>query len=554
MLHFRMNMPFFLMAFYGSIMIVVVLLLRALLKNKLPKFVFPVLWGVVLVRLLVPFSLSSPLSLPVPAWLSGFSLAQFEEATLSEDVAQLQPGGAAQWEGGGAPDTTAPEATGMVQRPSVRENPDGTSAESISQTVAEEVVYGAAAEGSSYNVIDASPLFSLKTMRMALPAFYLLGLAVAAGILAWQKITYTKKLRGGLLMEHNETVNELLRDMGMGHVLVFSSDEIASPLVCGLLSPRIYLPTRMDFGNAVLLRHVLAHEAMHIRRRDNWMKAAMLAAILLNWYNPLVWLMAKCLASDLEAACDAAVLSRCGEDERKGYAYSLLAMAVSASRSSLLYSAFSKTEVERRVKGILAFRKASAFALLTSVLLLAGGTVAFATGGQAPFSHDLTSYCASSNSRWGVRVEIARDIALGERPQKRAEEVVFSVLDVDATQDPDIIREEIQAALAREFGVERSAFDVAVSLCLDSETVDAQYADWGITRLDNGFLRYQGEQVRTYRDEMLGSYQSREEGPVDIVVERNRLGEITAVSAVHEGDAEYDRRTRELGQYVFYYF
>ncbi|MCI9336235.1 MAG: M56 family metallopeptidase [Lachnospiraceae bacterium] len=554
MLHFRMNMPFFLMAFYGSIMIVVVLLLRALLKNKLPKFVFPVLWGVVLVRLLVPFSLSSPLSLPVPAWLSGFSLAQFEEATLSEDVAQLQPGGAAQWEGGGAPGTTAPEATGMIQRPSVRENPDGASAESVSQTVAEEVVYGAAAEGSSYNVIDASPLFSLKTMRMALPAFYLLGLAVAAGILAWQKITYTKKLRGGLLMEHNETVNELLRDMGMGHVLVFSSDEIASPLVCGLLSPRIYLPTRMDFGNAVLLRHVLAHEAMHIRRRDNLVKTVMLAAILLNWYNPLVWVMAKCLASDLEAACDAAVLSRCGEDERKGYAYSLLAMAVSASRGSLLYSAFSKTEVERRVKGILAFRKASAFALLTSTLLLAGGTVAFATGGQAPFSHDLTSYCASSNSRWGVRVEIARDIALGERPQKRAEEVVFSVLDVDTTQDPDIIREEIQAALAREFGVERSAFDVAVSLCLDSETVDAQYADWGITRLDNGFLRYQGEQVRTYRDEMLGSYQSREEGPVDIVVERNRLGDITAVSAVHEGDAEYDRRTRELGQYVFYYY
>ncbi|MCI9218765.1 MAG: M56 family metallopeptidase [Lachnospiraceae bacterium] len=557
MLHFRMNMPFFLMAFYGSIMIVVVLLLRALLKNKLPKFVFPVLWGVVLVRLLVPFSLSSPLSLPVPAWLSGlsgFSLAQFEEAALSEDVAQLQPGGAAQWEGGGSPGTTAPEAAGMVQRPSVRENPDGASAESVSQTVAEEVVYGAASESSSYNVINESPLFSQKTMRKALPAFYLLGLAVAAGILAWQKITYTKKLRGGLLMEHNETVNELLRDMGMGHVLVFSSDEIASPLVCGLLSPRIYLPTRMDFGNAVLLRHVLAHEAMHIRRRDNLVKAVMLAAILLNWYNPLVWLMAKCLASDLEAACDAAVLSRCGEDERKGYAYSLLAMAVSASRGSLLYSAFSKTEVERRVKGILAFRKASAFALLTSALLLAGGTVAFATGGQAPFSHDLTSYCASSNSRWGVRVEIARDIALGEHPQKRAEEVVFSVLDVDATQDPDIIREEIQAALAREFGVERSAFDVAVSLCLDSETVDAQYADWGITRLDNGFLRYQGEQVRTYRDEMLGSYQSREEGPVDIVVERNRLGEITAVSAVHEGDAEYDRRTRELGQYVFYYY
>ena len=206
-------------------------------------------------------------------------------------------------------------------------------------------------------------------------------------------------------------------------------------------------------------------------------------------------------------------------------------MAVSASRSSLLYSAFSKTEVERRVKGILAFRKASAFALLLSVLLLAGGTVAFATGGQAPFSHALTSYCASSGSRWGVKVEITRDIALGQRPQKRAEDAVFSVLDADASQDPDIIREAVQAALAREFGVERSAFDVAVSLCLDAETVDAQYAEWGIERLDNGFLRYQGQQVRTYRDEMLSSYQSREDGGVDIVVRRNRLGEITAVDA-----------------------
>ena len=53
-----MNMPFYYMALYGSIMIVIVLVLRAFLKERLPKFVFPVLWGVVLLRLLVPFSVS----------------------------------------------------------------------------------------------------------------------------------------------------------------------------------------------------------------------------------------------------------------------------------------------------------------------------------------------------------------------------------------------------------------------------------------------------------------------------------------------------------------
>ena len=537
MLHFRMNMPFFLMAFYGSVMIAIVLALRAALKNRLPKFVFPVLWGVVLLRLLVPFSISSPLSLPVPgvlSGLSGFSLGEEGTGVVVEDATQFQ--------------SLVPGTSGPVSSDLNFGEEDSTGVENIGQTVAEEVTHGFSERAIPYGVMDSEAFFSSRALSKALPVLYLLGLAVTAGILGLQKYLYGKKLRRGLLMEHNETVNELLRGMGMGHVLVFSNDEIASPLVCGLISPRIYLPTRMDFGNTVLLRHVLAHETMHIRRRDNFVKAVMLAALVLNWYNPLVWLRAKCLASDLEAACDAAVLSRWGEEERKGYAYSLLAMAVSASRGTLLYSAFSRTEVERRVKGILAFRKATALALLFSVLLLAGGTVAFATGGQAPFSRYLTSYCASSSSRWGVRVEIARDIALGEQPQKRAEDAVFSVLDEDTSEDPDIIREAIQASLAREFGVERGAFDVALSLCLDSETVDAQYAPWGIECLDNGTLRYQGEQVRTYRDEMLGFYQTREDGTVDIVVQRDRMGEITAVTAVHEGDAEYDRRTRELGR------
>ena len=63
MLNLKLNMPFYLMVFYGSIMISAVLVLRGLLKNRLPKFVFPALWSVILLRLLVPFSLSSPLSL-----------------------------------------------------------------------------------------------------------------------------------------------------------------------------------------------------------------------------------------------------------------------------------------------------------------------------------------------------------------------------------------------------------------------------------------------------------------------------------------------------------
>lgn len=89
MINFKMNMPFYLMVFYGSIMIAVVLLLRALLRNRLPKFVFPALWSVILLRLLVPFSLSSPFSMKVPAFSSFLTNVwqENEQLTIAEDEA-----------------------------------------------------------------------------------------------------------------------------------------------------------------------------------------------------------------------------------------------------------------------------------------------------------------------------------------------------------------------------------------------------------------------------------------------------------------------------------
>lgn len=542
MLHFRMNMPFFLMAFYGTIMIAIVLLLRAALKNRLPKFVFPMLWGVVLLRLLVPFSLSSPLSLPVPEGFLGmfdFPLAQFDETAVFEDSVQLQLGTAE----AGSRDTAA--------NTDARDNQKVTGAENIGQTVVEGAAYetgtsdsGVIFHNDDYSAMNSGWFFLPGTLRKTLPVLYLLGLGVVAGILGWQKYCYARRLRGSLLVEHNETVNAMLREMGIKHVLVFTNDEIASPLVSGLLNPRIYLPTGMDFCNMVLLRHILAHEAMHVKRRDNWLKCVMLAALLLHWYNPLVWIMAKCLASDLEAACDAAVLKKCDGDERKSYAYSLLAMAITGSRTALLYSAFSRTEVERRVKGILNYRKATVFALMGSVLLILGSTVVFATGGQAPFDAYLTRFCYSSNSSWGVRVNLARDIALGENAGKRAEDAVLAVLGTDTTGDPEILEAGIRESLAGVFGVERSAFEVALSLVRDDEELDREYEPWGLTRGEDGFWLYRGEQIRIYEDKMLGSYQSHEKGAADVSVQRDRLGNITGVTVWRPGDQEYDRRTR----------
>ncbi len=531
MLHFTMKMPFSLMAFYGSIMILIVLLLRGLLKNKLPKFVFPVLWCVVLVRLLVPFSLSSPLSIKLtedsPLWLPvQFANRLLEQYETNEafSIAAL---------------TQSTSAADSVMEAAVVEDIASTAEQGTSAT--DSVMEAAVVE--DIVVSESETGASIFPRYIPLIPIYFIGIFVTVGILLLQKYRYSAKLKNRLLIEHNNTINTLLHEMQMGHILVFSNDEIASPLVCGLLTPCIYLPTRMDFQNTELLRHIFTHETMHIKRKDNWIKAVMLLALCLNWYNPLVWMMSKCLSADLEAACDEAVLRLYpDEDQRKSYAFSLLAMAITGNRPTLLYSAFSKTEVEKRIQSILQYKKASSLLLITAVLFVAGSTTAFATSIQAPFSTRLSGYCASGYSRWAVTVELTRDIALGQDPQKRATDIVFDILRADTTDDPDIIRPQIQTALSNAFHVEKSAFRVEFSLSLSDEEREQEYITWNLSKDQQGCFLYKGEPVRVYIDEMIGFYQSREEGTIDIIVRRDRLGKITDILVQRQGDADFGLR------------
>lgn len=579
MVHFGLNMPYYLMILYGSMMIAAILILRTFLKNRLPKFVFPVLWGVVLLRFLIPFSVSSPLSIPVPwNYLSPFEITYTDDAVtaytrdiqyghdsaaISEDDMLYGSGESSLAEDTPVYEFSAGDAgwakTVGYNNVSISYEPETEMISVQSDNVASDYAtsdyaYGGALFSNAY--YDYYPSFgsvlfhNIFSMQRILLVVYILGIIIVAGILGWQKYGYMKKLRGGYLIEHNETINTMLRDMGMGHVLVFTNDEIASPMVCGLFNPRIYLPTQMDFQNTLLLRHIFTHETMHIRHKDNWAKCVMVIVLCLNWFNPLVWIMSKCLASDLEAACDAAVIRQCGEESKKDYALSLLAMAVSGSRMSLLYSAFSRTEVEKRMKNILSYKKATFFALLCTVLFMSGSMMAFASVAQAPFWTDLTAYCSSSSSRWGIDVSITRDIALGRNTQDRAERVVFDVLGSDETGNPKVIEDRIKEGLAEEFRVEKSAFEVMSSLCLSREELSKEYEPWGLSAEEGTtFWNYQGEIIRTYEDKMLGSYQSNVDGTVDVSVQRNDLGEITSVTVWHEGDAEYEAHTHRLGQY-----
>ena len=78
------------MSLSASILILFVVLLRLLAINKLPKITFTVLWGIVLARLLIPFSISIKPDFTAP--LSRLSDIETKAGTVTKTLNILPPG------------------------------------------------------------------------------------------------------------------------------------------------------------------------------------------------------------------------------------------------------------------------------------------------------------------------------------------------------------------------------------------------------------------------------------------------------------------------------
>ncbi len=506
MIQFAFDMPLWLMGVYGGVMVLVVLALRLLLGRWLPKRVMPVLWALVLVRLLVPFSISSPLSLPVPAFLEDLWNMEYSEreATAISDYVLFSP------------------ASSIA---SVHE----TEPDSIPK---EEAVPGEASIRLVTKDLPITEEFSVALggapslmgrLGMGFGGIGLAGMAALALILCWRYFRGRSRFSGVYPIEENETVRQTLVSCRV-EAGVCTCDTIQSPAVVGIFRPLILLPASLDFREAGLVRHILTHEAMHIRRRDNLVKLIMMAALCLHWYNPLVWLMARQMCRDMESACDEAALAHLGQAESAPYAESLLRMAVPGLSGGLFASAFSRTEVERRVKGVLSYRRLGALTLTAAAVVVLTSATAFATCGQSFFNDYLGDWCYGGNT-YVARAVLNRPISLGgsrDYARSRANQVVMEVV----KDSPDDIRVEalerdIQKRLALEFGVEPGAFRVLVAPALDPEETAAQYKEHGLEKDEKGRWQMDGKPVHVLEDQLGGNYYSYEDGEVDVYVIRD---------------------------------
>ena len=99
------------------------------------------------------------------------------------------------------------------------------------------------------------------------------------------------------------------REFRLQGISIKFSGEDQSPVVDGLLRPRILLPNGIDqILSKHELRAVLLHELTHAKRRDNLIRLVQELALCLLWFHPFLWLTRSRLALYRELSCDDSVI------------------------------------------------------------------------------------------------------------------------------------------------------------------------------------------------------------------------------------------------------
>ena len=294
-----------------SALIAVVLLVRAIFKNRVPKRMLYALWLVVLLKLCLPGTL---VSLPV--------LPAEDAAVLAQSAER--------------PVQTAP----VIQRPAQTVTKPQTPAQQPVSPVQETAKPA------------AKPLTTAQILQIAwFSGSALLGLWLFG---AWAVFT---------IRLHRDR-----RFLGKrGGTCIYVSGAVKSPCLAGLI-PAVYLTEDVLQTDAAEL--ILSHELTHLRHLDFLWSLCRAVAVSVYWWNPLIWVAAICSKRDAELACDEAVAAKLPEKERLAYARAILAQAPrKASALSL-----AGPPIKERILFLTKKRRTSVLCVILALLLVVSAT------------------------------------------------------------------------------------------------------------------------------------------------------------------------------------
>lgn len=274
----------------SSILIAAVLLLRLIFQGKISKRLQYAVWGLVVLRLLIPGSIAQ----------SAASVGNLLSGLMEKPIVQAASG-----------------ALFDEQSYHFALN------EVLSEHDILEDSYTALPQYQQEVIIqEYQPQIQLKLdsyekahdTAQILKALWLTGCALMGLFLLTSNLCFYLRLRR---TRENLNISASLP--------AYQTHAVQTPSLFGLMRPSVYLPDAAVDEKS--MAYILAHEQTHCRHGDHIWALARCVCLALHWYNPLVWIAVKVSRVDSELACDEGTLARLGDGSRESYGCTLIKMS-----------------------------------------------------------------------------------------------------------------------------------------------------------------------------------------------------------------------------------
>lgn len=292
----------------SSVLIVIILAIRAIFKGKInPVFQYG-LWGLVVLRL-VAFSwldlypIQSRLSVMN---LTGKASETIRQAASVEQVLQGQ-----------APPSAIDQGVIMMDN------------------------LGSGIVTKGDGIVAAAAI----DWQLVLFVVWLLGAVLLSGIFIYTNRRFVKSLtekRQLLMVVSAELDGEQplkLQERGQKEKLlpVYVVADLASPCLMNCKGETAIYMTPETAADENMRHYAILHELCHFKHHDLMWSVVRGGLLVLYWMNPLVWVAAIMSKRDCELACDYAVLKRIGEESRLAYGTSLLDLISSKKHKGTIF-------------------------------------------------------------------------------------------------------------------------------------------------------------------------------------------------------------------------
>ncbi|MBB6623549.1 stage II sporulation protein P [Clostridium gasigenes] len=317
-------------SFAASIIVLIVICIRGLIKKRVNPNILYYMWFVVIIKLLIPNGPESNISI--------YNVFSKSEVGVVERVNEI-------------------ESTNIINEINVK-----------STLKDESKIY----KTDTNNKID---YIKLKAM---LCCIWVMGIGFLSIRSIYSYNTLQKYIQG---KEYNnypvesillETLNILCIKR---KVKIIMCDEFQSPTLFGIMEPRIIIPkTIIENSTSKELKYILLHELIHLKRRDNIIIWVLLIIKIIYWFNPIITIAIKLMQQDCELACDANVLNKVSERENIDYGMAILKVLSSINSKKTFVGTTTmirnKNDIKERISMISINKKYGFKALIIGSLLI----------------------------------------------------------------------------------------------------------------------------------------------------------------------------------------